>query len=179
MARLDQLQACFEFFSGATTVIPESTYMVHQANFLYGTWALPAVNTIFRGEPFDRQNILFPAIYLLAPQAKENRAMTGWKWIDYTLTAYLETQVSGRSLTAAAGAEAVVGFYAAMDQIAALIRGSTTNEGPKSLITPSYPRGASIRFGESSESLEEHMRDENTLLIAARFSIQSREQVSA
>ncbi len=179
MARADQLQACLELFSGASSPIPADTYMVRQKTFMYGTWALPAIQTIIRGETFDRQSVLMPAMYILAPESRERRAMTGWKFIDYTLAVYLEAQISGKSVLIAGGAQAVVAFYQAMDQIAALIRGSTTVEGPKQLITPSYPQGASIRFGEQFEATEEHMRDENTLLIAARFNILSTEQVSA
>ncbi|MHB1778026.1 MAG: hypothetical protein ACYCU7_18895 [Acidimicrobiales bacterium] len=179
MARADQLQACFELFSGATATIPADVYQVRQKTFPYGTWALPAVQTIVRGELFDRQSALLPAMYLLVPEARERRAMTAWKFIDYTVAVYLEAQIAGKSLSGQGGAQAVVAFYQAMDQIAALIRGNTSNEKPKSLITPSYPQGASIRFGEQSESIEEHLRDENTLLIVAKFSIQSTEQVQA
>ncbi len=179
MARADQLQACLEFFSGASSVIPANVYSVRQKTFGYGTWALPGVQTIIRGETFDRQSVLLPAMYLLAPESRERRAMTGWKWIDYTLAVYLEAQIPGKSLSAYGGAQAIVEFYAILDQIAARIRGSTANEGPKSLITPSYPQGASIRFGEQFEVTEEHVRDENTLLIAAKFAISSTEQVSA
>lgn len=173
------MQACFEFFAGATVPIPADVYQVRQKTFPYGAWALPTIETIVRGELLDRQSILMPVLYVLAPRSKERRAMTGWKFVDYELALYVEDLIAGNSQAAQGGARAILEFYGMLDQIAALIRGSTLDEGPKALVTPSYPRGAAIKFGEEFSIEEVHGRAENTIEIGARILIKSTEQVSA
>ena len=179
MPRADILHACFELFSGATEPIPDNVYLVRQKSFQYGTWAIPGVRTIVKGEVLDNLEQYLPVLFLTVPPGTERRAMTGWKFVTYTVTASLADMPPGQSKTVAGGAQAVYAFYQTMDQVSSVIRGTVANEKPKQLITPSYPSGAAIRFGEDVEFQETHRRMENTVLIDAQFLIKCTEQVSA
>lgn len=178
--RIDIIHAMMELFSGATSPIPADTYVVTQQGFSYGTWAVPGLQTIVKGELLDTPERMQPVLFLLAPRSKERRAMTGWKFVDYELSVVLATMLPGRSAQADGGAVAIMDFYAILDALGTVIRGSTTNEAPKTLTTPSYPApGEALKFGEEFEIDEDHRRAENTVLIGARILIRATEQFSA
>lgn len=167
------MQAALEFFSGAATAIPPDTEHVSQVGFGYGTWAFPGLATLVKGEPLDRLQYQMPVGFLLVPSSREYRPMAQHKFIDYDVELYLEGQVAGVGSAGDMGAAAINEFYGLLDAIADRIR---TN---KILLTPSYPGGAAIRFGEDFTVEEAHRRDENTILLAGRFRIKSTEQVNA
>lgn len=164
MGRLDQMEALYEFFGGTP-----NTYHTSPANSVFG-W----LQTIVKGQPFDILELQMPTLYILAPEAREHRQAAQKKFIDYQLEAYLIAFLdAGGGMQGDRAPTAIEDFYGWMDDIANKIR---TN---KQLITTSYPNGASIRFGEDSSSVEEHWRQEDTLVIAAKFEIISTEQVNA
>lgn len=177
MGRLDQMQACLEFFSGATQPIPTDVYQVSQAAFPYGAWAIPGLQTVVKGELMETLDAYLPALWLHVPRGKEKRLMAQAKQVDYRISVYLEALLPGLSATGDGGPSAIATFYRLVDDLTALIRGSSSNEGPKQLITPSYPQGASMRFGEDIESEIGFTRQENTMRIYARLVVSSAEYV--
>lgn len=178
--RADIIHAMLELFSGATSPIPTGTYVVTQQGFAYGAWAIPGIQTIAKGEMLFTPELQLPVLYLLAPRSSERRAMTGWKFVDYVLSVTLATMIPGRSAQGEGGAVAIMTFYSILDALGAIIRGSMTNEAPKTLTTPSYPApGEAVKFGEEFEIEEDHRRQENTVLIGARILIKATEQFSA
>ena len=172
MARQDVLQATFEYLSGASQPIPADVFQVVQSGFPYGNWALPGVNAIYKGRTFDTAERILPSIWILVPQGDERWPMSGFKFVDYRVIVYVADMVPGNSRVAAGGAAAVYGFYGVMDALAALVRTNPT------LISPSYPQGALVKFAVRSKTAESHERMENTLLISAVFNIEATEQVA-
>lgn len=161
MAREDQMEALYEFFGGTP-----NTYHTSPSAF-------QGIATVVKGEPLDVFEWAMPLLWISAPRSKEYRQAAQKKFIDYTLMAVLVQLAPGGSTAGDEGPVALNNFYQLLDEIANKIR---TN---KTLITPSYPNGASIRFGEDFTIEENHQRLENEILLVATIEILSTELVQA
>lgn len=163
MARKDQMKALYEFFGGTPNTF-------HTTN---GT-VFPDIKTIVKGEPIEKMQLQMPLLYITAPKSKETRREAQVKFITYQLMATLVYVGPGTQVqNADRGASTMDMFYGLIDDIANQIR---TN---KMLITPSYPDGASIKFGENFTIDEGHDAQGQMMTLVAQFQIESVEQVFA
>lgn len=131
---------------------------------------LPLIHTLFRGEPLEVNDTQYPALIILAPKEKETRHASGLKWIDYDLSLVYFT-LTNATAQGELGTQIVTEVYNAIDTIKTLIREN------KQLITLNYPKGASIRFGENSNSTEIHDIVEEGVRAIVTITVDSREQV--
>lgn len=161
-----------EYLSGASSTVPTSTYQVNQQGFSYGTWAMPLINSIVKGETLDFPERQMPVIFLLAPKSDESFPMTGYKFVDYDLSLYVAAILPGQSAAPDGGANAIYTFYEFLDDLAARIRANPT------LVSPSYPSGALVKWGLRFSMQEDHQRLENTVLIGAKVVIAATEMVN-
>lgn len=133
------------------------------------------INTVAMYEPMQKFQQTMPLLYLTMPRSKESRktAAGSFKFADYSLNAVLLWQTPTTLNGADPGASALDRFYSLCDEIASYIH---TN---KQLITPSYPSGASVRFGEDFTIDTDHEVRNNMLVAVASINISSTEQVIA
>ncbi|MFB5193071.1 hypothetical protein [Alicyclobacillus fastidiosus] len=132
----------------------------------------PDIKTVAMGEPFEARNNMQPILFVTSPTSQEKRQYAQEKLITYNLSAVL-VQILPAKTRGAEAESTLDSFYRMLDEIAAQIR---TN---KMLITPSYPLGASMKFGESFRIQESHQRTEVELYIVSKIDIESIEQVHA
>lgn len=167
MARTDQMEAVYELFGGVA-----GTYQ--------SPCSIQGITTVVKGEPFDIPDRLMPVMTITIPKVVEYRSggtssirgMAQKKGIDYTIRIMVGALLSGSTSTPQ-GPDLLLRFYGWLDAIGAVIREN------KTLVTPSYPQGASVRFGEDSTWIEPHERDENTLKVLCGIETVSTELVNA
>lgn len=160
MARQDQMEALYEFFGGTPNTFstsPSSTFSF--------------VKTVAKGEPIQKLQLQTPLLFMTAPDSTETFLASGLKVIHYNLNAVLVWQSPGTQANGAdRGSSALYEFYSYIDQITARIRTNPT------LITTSYPTGASLYFGKTIKVSEQHSVENNLPIFVASFSISSEEQ---
>lgn len=161
--------------------LEQPTQQAHAAGAILGTFhtspssVFPWLKTVCKGEPVEMLEFQMPVLYILTPQSREYRQAAQKKFIDYTIRCVLVDILSGQA-PGDVGPVAVTTFYGYLDAIAQKIR---TGSAAKALITPSYPQGASIRFGEDSTIQTDQQRQENDVVLIAQIDILSTEQVNA
>lgn len=166
--------------------LPLALKYAHDSGAIVGTFQSPAniagLTTVVRGELFDVLDEELPAMIITIPKVNEYRAngvsgipgFAGKKGIDYQIRMMVGALMEGDG-TNDQGALLIGQFYDMLDAIGTALR----TLDAKTLITTSFPAGASIRFGEDSSWAEQHERQENTLRIIAMIDSISTELVDA
>jgi hypothetical protein len=157
------MEALYEFFGGQP-----NTYHTYPSS------TFPSVKGVFKGEPIEKMEQQMPMLYVTSPKSTEQRKMAQVKFITYQLDAVLLWKTPGVQTGGADRGPSVMDeFYSLIDDIADKIR---TN---KTLITSSYPNGASFKFGENFSVTEAHEIAGQMIFMVAHFQIESVEQVMA
>jgi hypothetical protein len=172
--------------SGPYTLgLGEALAYPHASGAIVGTFVtqqpapVPLLRTLFRGQPMDPTESMMPLVVTSLPGYHEYRSgglsrqpgMAQKKLIDHDVWIRVRAVLAGPAPTN--GAVMLEQFYALLDQMGALIR---TN---KTLVTPSFPQGAALRFGEEYKAPEVHRRVEQQMELQADFHIPTTELVEA